>query len=351
MAVNDAAPYLLGLPIAALAIDASERVVAMNPVAICLLGEGLINRHYISVLRQPVILDAVEATIQDRATRNCRFLSKDSGSDTAFNVTCYAILDEYVIVCFEDQTDIEQVFQMRRDFVANVSHELKTPLTAMMGFIETLQTTARDDAQARGRFLNVMASETQRMNRLVGDLLSLSRVEADERMRPTTSLDVKDLIQAALDAIAPLAQDRDARVSFEAPEDPIEIFADKDQLQQVFTNLIDNAIKYSGKGAQVGLELGAPEFDPRLGETAVTITINDNGPGIDPIHLPRLTERFYRIDNHRSRELGGTGLGLAIVKHILNRHRGRLKIDSSLGQGSQFSVILPSAKKRPADQF
>jgi len=235
--------------------------------------------------------------------------------------------------------------------VANVSHELKTPLTAMMGFIETLQTTARDDAQARERFLNVMASETQRMNRLVADLLSLSHVEADERMRPTTSLEVKDLIQAALNAIAPLAQDRDAQVVFEAPEDPIEIFADKDQLQQVFTNLIENAIKYSGKGAQVGIELGAPEYDPRLGETAVTVTITDNGPGIDPIHLPRLTERFYRIDNHRSRELGGTGLGLAIVKHILNRHRGRLKIDSSLGQGSQFSVILPSAKKRPADQF
>lgn len=351
MSVNDAAPFLAGLPIAALAIDASERVVAMNPVAISLLGEGLINRHYITVLRQPLILDAVEATIQDKATRNSRFLSNDSGSDTVFNVTCYAILDDYVIVCFEDQTDIEQVVQMRRDFVANVSHELKTPLTAMMGFIETLQTTARDDAQARGRFLHVMASETQRMNRLVGDLLSLSRVEADERMRPTTSLEVKDLIQAALNALAPLAKDHNAQVSFEATDDPIEIFADKDQLQQVFTNLIENAIKYSGKGAQVGLELGAPEYDPRLGETTVKITINDNGPGMDPIHLPRLTERFYRIDNHRSRELGGTGLGLAIVKHILNRHRGRLKIESSLGQGSQFSVILPSAKKRPADQF
>ena len=232
---------------------------------------------------------------------------------------------------------------MRRDFVANVSHELKTPLTAMMGFIETLQTTARDDAQARERFLTIMTLETQRMNRLVGDLLSLSRVEADERMRPTTSLEIKDLIQAALNALAPLAKDYNAQVSFEAPDDPIEIFADKDQLQQVFTNLIENAIKYSGKSAQVGIEIGAPEYYQRLGETAVTITITDNGPGIDPIHLPRLTERFYRIDNHRSRELGGTGLGLAIVKHILNRHRGRLEIDSSLGQGSQFSVILPSA--------
>ncbi len=343
MSVSDAAPYLAGLPIAAIAIDASERVVAMNPVAINLLGEGLINRHYISVLRQPAILEAVEATIQDRAIRNSRFLSSESGRDTAFNVTCYAILDNYVIVCFEDQTDIEQVVQMRRDFVANVSHELKTPLTAMMGFIETLQTTARDDAQARERFLTIMTLETQRMNRLVGDLLSLSRVEANERMRPTTSLEVKDLIQAALNALAPLAQDHNAQVNFCVPEDPIEIFADKDQLQQVFTNLIENAIKYSGKSAQVGIELGAPEYDQRLGETAVTITITDNGPGIDPIHLPRLTERFYRIDNHRSRELGGTGLGLAIVKHILNRHRGRLEIDSSLGQGSQFSVILPSA--------
>ena len=168
MSVTDAAPYLAGLPIAAIAIDASERVVAMNPVAINLLGEGLINRHYISVLRQPAILEAVEATIQDRAIRNSRFLSSESGRDTAFNVTCYAILDNYVIVCFEDQTDIEQVVQMRRDFVANVSHELKTPLTAMMGFIETLQTTARDDAQARERFLTIMTLETQRMNRLVG---------------------------------------------------------------------------------------------------------------------------------------------------------------------------------------
>ena len=351
MTLANPVPFLAGLPIAAIAIDQTECVVAMNDAATRLLGQGLKGRNYASVLRHPVLLESVEATIHDRARRTSRFVVNEGARTAAFSATSYAVSNSFVIVCFEDQTDIEQVFQMRRDFVANVSHELKTPLTAMMGFIETLQTTARNDAQARGRFLNVMASETQRMNRLVGDLLSLSRVEADERMRPTTSLDAKDLIQAALDAIAPLAQDYEARVSFDAPKDPIEIFADKDQLQQVFTNLVENGIKYSGKGAQVGIKLGAPEYDPRLGETAVTITINDNGPGIDPIHLPRLTERFYRIDNHRSRELGGTGLGLAIVKHILNRHRGRLKIDSSLGQGSQFSVILPSAKKRPADQF
>lgn len=342
MSLTDAFPYLAGLPIAALAIDNSERVVAMNEAASELLGEGLVERHYISVLRQPELLDAVEATIGDRARRSSRFLTNDGARDTAFNVTCYAVLDRFVIVCFEDQTDIEQVVQMRRDFVANVSHELKTPLTAMMGFIETLMSSARDDPKARERFLSIMGSETQRMNRLVGDLLSLSGVEAVERVRPTTAIEVKSVILASLNSLAPLAEIHKTTINFKPPDESIETFADKDQLQQVFTNLVENAIKYSGENGSVDVCLSAPAYEQGLRNIGVKITISDSGPGIDQIHLPRLTERFYRIDSHRSRELGGTGLGLAIVKHIVNRHRGRLKIESTLGEGSKFSVILPT---------
>ena len=230
---------------------------------------------------------------------------------------------------------------MRRDFVANVSHELRTPLTAIMGFIETLRGPARDDADARDRFLGIMEGEAARMNRLVGDLLSLSRVEDEERIRPRETVDLSGILDSTIRSVRPLTEEAKMVLTLDLPDAPVEVTGDADQLQQVFTNLIVNAITYASSGGSVHLTLTVSERDPAVRAPAARVQVIDKGPGIDPVHLPRLTERFYRADSHRSRELGGTGLGLAIVKHIINRHRGRLRVESELGKGSVFTVILP----------
>ena len=248
-----------------------------------------------------------------------------------------------MLVSFQDVTHLEQAGQMRRDFVANVSHELRTPLTALIGFIETLRGAASDDAAARDRFLAIMQDEAGRMNRLVGDLLSLSRVEGEERVRPREEVDLSGQLGSVLNSLRPLAEEAGVAFWFDKPEAAVIIPGDADQLRQVFTNLIENAIKYGGSGGAVNVIVTVSERDPALRAPAVRVQVIDRGPGIDPMHLPRLTERFYRADSHRSRQLGGTGLGLAIVKHIVNRHRGRLRVESTLGEGATFTVILPSA--------
>jgi two-component system phosphate regulon sensor histidine kinase PhoR len=211
-----------------------------------------------------------------------------------------------------------------------------------MGFIETLRGPARDDAAARDRFLGIMEGEASRMNRLVGDLLSLSRVESEERVRPNTKVDLRDLIASTLRYLAPVAKERNVQLHYTGPDVPVEVTADADQISQVLTNLVENAIKYGRHGGNVRVNLALAERDPAVRGPGARIQVSDDGPGIDPVHLPRLTERFYRADSHRSRQLGGTGLGLAIVKHIINRHRGRLRVESELGQGSVFTVILPA---------
>lgn len=230
---------------------------------------------------------------------------------------------------------------MRRDFVANVSHELRSPLTVLSGFIETLQGPARDDASARERFLAIMAQEARRMNRLVSDLLSLSRLEANERIRPRERVVPAEVLRATVAALRPLIEDSGIQLEIDDATAEASVPGDRDQLVQVFHNLVENAIKYGGAGGRVTVTLRThPRWPGILGE-ALSVCVADAGEGVDPIHLPRLTERFYRVDSHRSRQMGGTGLGLAIVKHIVNRHRGRLAIDSERGRGSRFTVILP----------
>ncbi|MGB7243806.1 MAG: ATP-binding protein, partial [Sulfitobacter sp.] len=227
-----------------------------------------------------------------------------------------------------------------------VSHELRTPLTALMGFIETLRGPARDDPAARDRFLGIMADEAGRMNRLVGDLLSLSRVEANERSRPDATVDLHKILNAVVHTNTQLADVAGVDLDPDLEQGPVYMVGDADQLTQVFTNLIENAVKYGAAGGRVTLRMKTVARDPALRQPAVRVHVIDYGAGIDPLHLPRLTERFYRADNHRSRALGGTGLGLAIAKHIINRHRGRLLIDSELGQGAEFTVILPTLPLR-----
>ena len=341
MAEVNIASILQGIPLAALAIDAKQRVSMMNAGAVSLLGEGLLDRHYITVLRQPALLEAVEAALTTRNTQISQFIVNESTQDALYKVSCAPIDENLTLLCFEDQSDREHVSQMRRDFVANVSHELKTPLTALLGFIETLNTSARSDASARERFLEIMEREAQRMNRLVSDLLSLSQVEAVERVRPNEVVDVSRLLQETATTLAPVAEACGVRLHVVNADRLVKMAADKDQLRQVFINLIENAIKYGGPNNEVSVTLSDIRYQTRLRCEGIAISVADKGPGIDALNIPRLTERFYRIDSHRSREMGGTGLGLAIVKHIVSRHRGALKIDSAVGKGSEFKIILP----------
>lgn len=335
---------LRGLPMPALMIAPDERILAANDQAEALLGSAIAGRHFITALRQPSVLEAIAACQRDRGKTATRYLGNDGAQDTTFNVTCSYVSTapgDGMLICFEDITHVEQAGQMRRDFVANVSHELRTPLTALIGFIETLRGPARNDPAATDRFLGIMQDEAARMERLVRDLLSLSRVESEERVRPTDRVDLAQKLGTVLHALRPTAESTNVTLQADMPGGAVVVPGDADQLHQVFSNLIENAIKYGGRDRTVRVSIGSSDRDPLLRGPAVIISVSDEGPGIAEVHVPRLTERFYRIDTHRSREMGGTGLGLAIVKHIVNRHRGRLRVSSAPGKGSTFSVVLP----------
>jgi two-component system, OmpR family, phosphate regulon sensor histidine kinase PhoR len=323
------------LPVPAMLVSGAARIVVVNAGARALLGLAAEGRHYVMSLRQPSVTGAIEAALLRGEVGTGRYVVTGPGSETVFKVSVRPVAGEGQVgaLCvFEDVTDAEQMGQMRRDFVANVSHELRTPLTALLGFIETLRGAARDDPAARERFLGIMEREAGRMNRLVSDLLHLSRVEASERMRPSDMVDVWALVAMTVTAVKPLVDG--VRIDMVGDPGPLYVPGDADQLTQVFHNLIENAVKYGGKAVTIRLTRG---------DACVMIAVQDQGDGIDPVHLPRLTERFYRVDSHRSRAQGGTGLGLAIVKHIMNRHRGKLRIESDLGRGSTFTVILPES--------
>lgn len=336
---HDATKALLGgLPLPVVIIAADERIVQANAPALALFGTAILDRHHALSFRQPEVLQAIAQALQRGVTGRVRLTLAAAAQDTIYEVSVSPV-PQGVLCAFEDRSAWEQMDQMRRDFVANVSHELRTPLTALLGFIETLRGPARNDAPARERFLAIMASEAERMNRLVRDLLHLSRVESEERVQPSEEVDIAALLRASVASLRPVAETAHVRVRVDGADQPQMIRADHDQMTQVLTNLIENAVKYgSPAGSEVRVALNH-EKGPRGQQLRISVT--DQGEGIDPFHIPRLTERFYRVDGHRSREKGGTGLGLAIVKHIVNRHRGRLIIESTKGKGSRFSVLLP----------
>ncbi len=246
-----------------------------------------------------------------------------------------------VLVLLSDRTRERAVERMRADFVANASHELRTPLASLIGFIETLRGPAADDPAAQARFLQIMAEQSDRMRRLIDDLLGLSRIEMAEHQAPSGRADVAALARAEADAMAPILAARPARLDLDlaaATADP----ADPDQVAQVIRNLLDNAIRHGRDGGVIHLAVApGPSPDSRPG---LVLRVTDDGPGIPRDHLPRLTERFYRVDKGRSRRAGGTGLGLAIVKHIVNRHRGTLNVESEEGVGTTFRVWLPGGE-------
>ncbi len=338
--MNDHDLILANLPMPALRVGLDDRIAILNPAAIRLFGAAALGRHYFIPLRQPEILEAIALARNTGETRLARLSLSGPTQDTVLEVHVTLLRDGVAIV-FQDLSALAQMDQMRRDFVANVSHELRTPLTSLLGFIDTLRGPARDDAPARARFLTIMASEAERMNRLVRDLLQLSRVEAEERVRPEREEDLSVLVQEAVSTLRPMAEAARVALMVQGADMAHPLRADRDQLLQVLSNLIENAVKYGsvpGGSVEICLKREVGARGP-----VICLSVTDHGEGIDPLHLPRLTERFYRVDSHRSREKGGTGLGLAIVKHIVSRHRGRLTIKSEPGKGSKFSVLLPIA--------
>lgn len=245
----------------------------------------------------------------------------------------------FLLLSFRDLTEQDKLAQMRADFIANASHELRTPLASLRGFVETLQGPARDDPDARSRFLTIMSSQANRMTRLIDDMLSLSRVETRVHLPPKGIVDLNEVASYVAQALEPLAAGSKMTVTVTKGEGPIRIRADRDEIVQVLQNLVHNAIKYGREGGHIEIAAsrvldGSPPVPRAL------IAVADDGPGIAPEHLPRLTERFYRANAQASREKGGTGLGLAIVKHIVLRHRGELRISSVVGKGSTFSILF-----------
>jgi two-component system phosphate regulon sensor histidine kinase PhoR len=247
---------------------------------------------------------------------------------------------EFIVLALDDFSERRRADRVRVDFVANASHELRTPLASLTGFIETLQGPAREDHAARDRFLGIMHDQATRMSRLVDDLMSLSRIEMKAHVRPVNQVDLTAVVRHVTDALEPLAHELGVAIETVLPDAAVELAADRDELIQVFENLIENACKYGQSGKRVVVTLTPADTDNSAGPS---VSIRDFGPGIPEEHVPRLTERFYRVDLEDSRRHRGTGLGLAIVKHILARHHARLKIESKLGEGSEFRVTFPQA--------
>ena len=333
---------LATLPEAVLAIGADDRVLAVNPPAQILFPALRIGVPLARNLRSPDILDAINQTRLTGDTSRASWLERVP-VERLFDVNVARLsapmLEGLLIVYFREISETRRFERMRIDFVANASHELRTPLASLLGFIETLQGPARNDPSARTRFLEIMREQARRMARLVDDLLSLSRIEQHQHLRPSTPVDLALVLRHIADTLAPLARDNEVTLHLDT-DGAVIVTGDRDELLRVAENLIENAIKY-----------GASESADKRVEIAVTrdgmdgvMTVRDQGAGIAQEHVPRLTERFYRIDPGQSRAKGGTGLGLAIVKHIVARHRGRLTIESKDGSGACFRVALPLHK-------
>jgi two-component system phosphate regulon sensor histidine kinase PhoR len=340
---------LANLPDPLITLDQERRVVRANSAAHTLLGAGLVGRDLSTVLRNPAVLEAADAVLGGEAARIVDF-SLPGRLERFFwakisDLPGPAPDGTVAILSLHDMTGARRAEKLRADFVANASHELRTPLASLLGFIETLSGPARDDEAARVRFLTIMQDQARRMTLLVEDLLSLSRIEMQEHMPPDARADLERVLRGVAGALEMKAHDKDMIIEVALDHLP-PIIGDRDELAQVFENLIDNAVKYGRAGTAVRVTAGpSPDATDRLGREAVAVVVSDQGEGIAGEHLPRLTERFYRIDTARSREMGGTGLGLAIVKHIVNRHRGTLEIASEVGSGSSFTVYLPTATR------
>ncbi|MGN7754528.1 phosphate regulon sensor histidine kinase PhoR [Sinorhizobium sp. 22678] len=332
------APLLDALDMPVLVVAADETVVFQNVAAEKAFGTIPQDSYLSARVRSPGILDMVRETIAtgkvnqiehaERLPSEAVYVVRVAPADIGSEVSGRRIF----LLTYRDISQARRIDRMRSDFVANASHELRTPLASLRGFIETLQGPARDDRKAQEKFFGIMHEQVTRMSRLVDDLLSLSRLELKSHIAPDDAVDLGPLLGHVRDSLAPLAGELDVTIALEVPQTPVFVQGDRDELVEVFENLIENACKYGQEGKQVDVRLTGGN-----GHQA-EVTVTDHGPGIPAEHVPRITERFYRVNVEASRSKKGTGLGLAIVKHILTRHRARLLIHSEVGKGTVFKV-------------
>ncbi len=327
-----------------------RRIERANLAAKQLFERDSTDQPIESVMRDPGFLAALDDVLDghDEAEVKLELAGPPARAFSGRIAPCRWYERPAALVSLRELTEQVAIERMRSDFVANASHELRTPLTVIRGFVETLAGPAKDDPDARTRFLKTMGAETERMSRLVDDLLSLSRIEQNEHVTPADRVSVTEMIGAVVDTLKPYARERRVTLNVDAPDDPPAVLGDLDQLSQLFTNLIDNAIKYGGEDSLVSIAVrfvdkAPPGAGPLTGRPTIEVTVKDQGEGIRAEFLPRLTERFFRVDPARSRRLGGTGLGLAIVKHIVRRHRGHIAFASEVGVGTDVTVHLVAA--------
>jgi two-component system, OmpR family, phosphate regulon sensor histidine kinase PhoR len=328
---NDA--LLMAYPHAAILIDQAGYVVAHNAAAQKLHPLIRVASPLTFAIRDPELLGSVQRSLEDGQTRRFE-VSERLPVERAFAVQVAQAGDNCVLIVFDDLTAGRKLERMRVDFIANASHELRTPLASLLGFVETLRGPARDDVTAREQFLGIMDIQARRMARLIDDLLSLSHIELNAHIRPMDRVDLVGVMRQVADALKPLAAERSLTFHLDIEPQSADISGDRDELLRVFDNLIENAIKYASHGKRIDIGL------MRSGNHDYVASVRDYGPGIAPEHLPRLTERFYRVDVAASRDAGGTGLGLALVKHIINRHRGQMHIESRPNEGTLFKISL-----------
>jgi two-component system, OmpR family, phosphate regulon sensor histidine kinase PhoR len=331
--VPQPADLVHAMPDPALVVDAQGVVVLANEQAVELLEADPAGRHLSASLRVPDVLEAVTAATSGAGSASVDYeIRVPVPRSFRAHVSCLGE-GKGALITLRDLTREQQIERMRADFVANASHELRTPLAALSGFLETIQGAAKSDPRAQEKFLGLMTSQAERMRRLIDDLLSLSRIEMNEHVRPSGEVDLSQVAAHVRDVLSGMARDFGCEIAIET-DGPVVVAGSRDELVQVIQNLAENALKYGSSGKRVELVV-------RRNGAWAEVSVRDHGPGIAEQHIPRLTERFYRVNVQDSRSRGGTGLGLAIVKHIVNRHRGRLVITSELGTGSTFTMRLP----------
>jgi two-component system phosphate regulon sensor histidine kinase PhoR len=342
-----AAQLVEAMPEPAVIVGPDGRATVANKPAFNLLAGLKTGEPFVLALRAPDVVDAWRRVMTSGEAETVQW-SERVPVERLFDVSVapLATADGEVVatlLTLRDLTELRRVERMRVDFIANASHELRTPLASLLGFIETLQGSARDDPKARDRFLAIMREQGLRMARLIEDLLSLSRIEQKQHVRPESVVDLAQTVRTVVDSLSPMASELGVEIRLSATE-PVFVTGDLDELVRVAENLIENAIKYGGRP---GVEnAGLVEVAVATTEKDATLSVRDYGYGIPAEHLPRLTERFYRVDAGQSRAKNGTGLGLAIVKHILTRHRGKLTITSRLNHGSHFVASVPLLLRR-----
>jgi len=364
----DYEPLVRMLPDPAILLDGSGRIAVINDEA-ARRWHGEVGVRFSAVLRHPPLLDAVHAATRDMGVRTIEFASGPDGEHFVCSVAPLTLGGAPgVAVLFRNQTALIAAERMRVDFVANASHELRTPLTALSMLIETIAGPARDNEADRTRFLRMMQTQADRMRRLIDDLLALSRIELDEHIPPSGNADLLGAAREAADSATPVASQREVRIEVRAEADPVSIVGDRFQIAQVVQNLIDNAVKFTPDGGAVKVEIGiaanreeamerAGRRWPKAGRISLHtppagalgrrygyLRVVDSGPGIAIRYLPRLGERFFRVEREKGADRGGTGLGLAIVKHIVSRHRGGFLVESELQVGSAFAVYFECAE-------